>query len=30
MVEAGSHALTSCDVEFIHLKDLPIENCDGC
>jgi multimeric flavodoxin WrbA len=30
MVEAGSHALTSCDLEFIHLKDLQIQNCDGC
>lgn len=30
MVEAGSHALTSCDIEFIHLKDLSIKNCDGC
>lgn len=30
MVEAGSHALTSCDVELIHLKDLQIKNCDGC
>ena len=30
MVEAASHALPNCDVEFIHLKDFNIHICDGC
>jgi len=30
MVEAASHALSNCDVEFAHLKDYNIQICDGC
>lgn len=30
MVESGCHALTDCEIELIHLKDLKIEKCDGC
>ncbi len=30
MVEAGCQALTDCDVELIHLKDISLNHCDGC
>jgi len=30
MVEAGCHALSNCDVELIHLKDVDVKMCDGC
>lgn len=30
MVEAGCQALTDCEVELVHLKDVDLTLCDGC
>lgn len=30
MVESACQALTECDVELVHLKDISLNHCDGC